>query len=76
MASNAGSEEARTERLRRKREADRPRRPRETAAERDTRFLHNLVLTIKQTLQIGCMHSLDWTTGLTYFWFLCMLWLF
>ena len=46
MASNAGSEEARIERLRRKREANRSRRPRETTAERDARFLHNLVLTV------------------------------
>ena len=23
----------------------------------------------------GCIHSLDWTTGLTYFWFLHILWL-
>jgi len=46
MASNAGSEEARTKRLRQKREANRLRRQRETTAERDARFLRNLVLTV------------------------------
>jgi len=46
MASNAESEEARAETLRRRRKADRLRRQRETGAERDARFVRNLVLAV------------------------------
>jgi len=46
MASNAESEEARAERLRRRREADRLRKQRETGAERDARFVRNSVLAV------------------------------
>ena len=47
MASNPGSEEARTKRLRQKfRRANRLKRQRETAAERDASFLRKLVLTV------------------------------
>jgi len=46
MASNAESEEARAERFRQRREADRLRRQREIGAQRDARFVHNLVLAV------------------------------
>ena len=46
MAHNVESEEARAERLRRRREADRLRIQRETGAERDARFVRNLVLAV------------------------------
>jgi len=46
MAGNAESEEARAERLRRRREADWLRRKRETGAERDARFVRISVLAV------------------------------
>jgi len=57
-ASNAESEEARAERLRRRREADRQRRQRETGAERDARFVRNSVLAV-----LYFKNHTDWLDG-------------
>ena len=40
-----------------------------------TRDTVHFVLTHFQSITQGCIHSLDWTTGLIHFWFLHMLWL-